>query len=79
MEAGLVHHYKLETWYGMRKEYLESDEEKTVYYIRPFISAMNMDDLQGAFYIAGLVLALALITFMMENVVFWLSERKTQQ
>ena len=77
LEAGLVQHYKLETWYGMRKEYLESDEEKTEYFIRPTISPMNMDDLQGSFYIGGMILALSLVTFMLEYCVFWINDKQT--
>ena len=79
LEAGLVEHYKLETWYGMRKDYLESDEEKVVYDIRPNISPMSLDDLQGAFYIGGLFLAMAFVTFLLEKCIFWTSERNKNE
>ena len=56
IEAGLVEHYKFKTWERMRKEFLESDEEHIEFTERPIASAMNMDDLQGVFYLYGLLL-----------------------
>ena len=56
IEAGLVEHYKFKTWERMRKEFLESDEERIEFTERPIASAMNMDDLQGVFYLSGLLL-----------------------
>ena len=56
IEAGLIEHYKFKTWERMRKEFLESDEEHIEFTERPIASAMNMDDLQGVFYLSGLIL-----------------------
>ena len=58
IEAGLVEHYKSKTWERMRKEFLESDEERITFIERPIASAMSMDDLQGVFYLSGLILGM---------------------
>ena len=58
IEAGLIEHYKFKTWERMRKEFLESDEERITFIERPIASAMSMDDLQGVFYLSGLILGM---------------------
>ena len=66
LEAGLVDFYKYGTWSRMKQEFLDSDEEKIKFVERPDISALNMDDLQGTFYLAGLAHAFALLLFVIE-------------
>ena len=65
-EAGLVDHYKRKTFLRMKREFLESDDEKIIFDEPPLVAAMIMDDLQGIFYLLGMGLALSLISFMIE-------------
>ena len=66
LQAGLVDHYKFETWQRMKKEYMESDEPKLEFKERPIASGLSLDDMQGVFYLAGLILAAGLLSLLME-------------
>ena len=66
LEAGLVDHYKFNTWIRMKEEFLASDEEKIVFEQPKIAEAMSMDDLQGLFYLGGLMLAAASLIFLGE-------------
>ena len=50
----------------MRKEYLESDEPKLVHEEKPFASALSLDDLQGVFYLSGLLICVGILAFIFE-------------
>ena len=65
-EAGLVDHYKRKTFLRMKREFLESEDEKIIFVEPSLVAPMIMDDLQGIFYLLGLGLALSLITFLIE-------------
>ena len=67
MEAGLVEYYQEKTFERARKQYYESDKEKNVIVERPAISKITFDDLQGIFYITGLLLAISTIAFFFEK------------
>ena len=67
MEAGLVEYYQEKTFERARKQYYASDKEKNVIVERPTISKMTFDDLQGLFYITGLLLAFSMIVFFIEK------------
>ena len=54
----------------MRKEYLESDEEKLVHEEKNFASALSLDDLQGVFYLSGLLICLGILTFFFELFIY---------
>ena len=53
----------------MRKEYLESDEEKLVHEEKNFASALSLDDLQGVFYLMGLMICLGIVVFLSELII----------
>ena len=53
----------------MRKEYLESDEEKLVHEEKNFASALSLDDLQGVFYLSGLLICLGILVFFFELII----------
>ena len=53
----------------MRKEYLESDEEKLVHEEKNFASALSLDDLQGVFYLSGLMICLGIVVFLSELII----------
>ena len=53
----------------MRKEYLESDEEKLVHEEKNFASALSLDDLQGVFYLSGLLICLGIVVFLFELII----------
>lgn len=76
LEAGLVEHYKYETWLRMKKEYVESDETKIVINERPIASGLTMDDLQGLFYLCGLMFVLALVVLFLETSINWMKRRQ---
>ena len=65
-EAGLIDHYKLETFYLTKRKYLESNEEKIIYVEPPVVAPIIMEDLLPVFYILGLGLSFSLITFLIE-------------
>ena len=50
----------------MKEEFLASDEEKIVFEEPKIAQAMSMDDLQGLFYLGGLMLAASLLVFLGE-------------
>ena len=53
----------------MRKEYLESDEEKLVHEEKNFASALSLDDLQGVFYLSSLLICLSILVFFFELII----------
>ena len=58
-----------QVWQRMRKEYLESDEEKLVHEERDVASALSLDDLQGVFYLSGLMMCLGIVVFLSELII----------
>ena len=62
----MVDHYKFNTWIRMKEEYLASDEEKIDFEAPKIAEAMSMDDLQGLFYLGGLMLGAATLIFLGE-------------
>lgn len=75
IEAGLVEHYKYDTWLRMKKEYIESDEAKIEIIERPLASGLTLDDLQGVFYLAGLMICVGFVAFSFENAMAYLKQR----
>lgn len=78
LEAGLVEHYKYETWLRMKKEYVESDEPKIVIEERSIASGLTMDDLQGLFYLCGIMILFALMVFLLETAINWVKQRQVR-
>ena len=66
IQAGLVDFWKLRTWYRMKRESRERGEEALKPNERPISSPLNMDDLQGVFFLAILVMLVAFATFLLE-------------
>ena len=51
----------------MKKEYLESDEPKLTHEDKNLAStALSLDDLQGVFYLTGLMICLGIVFFLSE-------------
>ena len=65
-EAGLVDYYKRKTFLRMKREFMESEDEKIIFVEPSLVAPMIMDDLQGIFYLLGLGLVFSLITFFIE-------------
>ena len=79
IEAGLVDHYKFKVWQRMKKEFLESDEEKLIFEERPIASPLSIDDLQGLFYLSGLMLCLSFLALSGEFFTAWLNDTMQQR
>ena len=80
LEAGLVEHYKYTTWTRMKTEYLEKvkagEEERIIFSERPLADSLSMDDLQGLFYLAGILgFCPAILVFIIEYVIGILKSR----
>ena len=50
----------------MKKEYDESEEVKLIHVEKPLASALSLDDLQGVFYLSGLLICVGVIIFLFE-------------
>ena len=50
----------------MKKEYDESEEVKLIHVEKPLASALSLDDLQGVFYLSGLLICVGFIVFLFE-------------
>ena len=53
----------------MRKKYLESDEPKLIHEEKNFASALSLDDIQGVFYLSGLMFCLGIVVFLFELII----------
>ena len=54
----------------MKKEYLESDEPKLTHEDKNLAStALSLDDLQGVFYLMGLMICLGIVVFLSELII----------
>ena len=62
----------------MKKEYLESDEPKLTHEDKNLAStALSLDDLQGVFYLMGLMICLGIVVFFFELLIAGAILKKT--
>ena len=63
----------------MKKEYLESDEPKLTHEEKNLAStALSLDDLQGVFYLMGLMICLGIVVFFSELLIAGAISKKDQ-
>ena len=77
-EAGLVDYYKIKTLTRMKKEYLESDEQKITFIEDQAIAPMSLEDFAGIFYFSGMVVFIAILTFFIELTIGYFGLKKNQ-
>ena len=54
----------------MKKEYIESDEPKLTHEEKNLqAQALSLDDLQGVFYLSGLLICLGIVVFLFELII----------
>jgi hypothetical protein len=54
----------------MKKEYLESDEPKLIHEEKNLeLTALSLDDLQGVFYLMGLMICFGIVVFLFELII----------
>ena len=66
MEAGLVEQYKAKTYHKAREDYFLSGDERLEIKEKPKTNPLNLDDLQGLFYLTAMLMFFSLIAFLFE-------------
>ena len=70
MEAGLVEQYKAKTYRKAREEYVLSNDERLEIKEKPKTNPLNLDDLQGLFYLTAILMFFSLMVFILEISLF---------
>ena len=79
LQGGLVNHWKYTTWVRMKQDSLDKGIDPIKLDEVPVISALTLDNLQGVFYLCGLLYGFALLVFGLEKAVYFCKYQTGEQ
>ena len=79
IESGLVNHYRNQAWRKMKRNYLNSNEDKILHIEPPIISPLPLNALQGGFFFGFLMIFISVFIFIAELTLFSSGIKSAQQ